>query len=274
LTRSTSGRTPSSDLVTYFEGDPTQQGTWQNEAIKHEGIINLAGESIFKRWTDQIKTRLRESRILTTRNIVDALDSASVKTSFLFNTSAVGYYGFRGDEELDESSSPGDDFLGRLCLDWEAEAHRAENFGVRVVITRFGIVLAKGGGALDQMVSMFRKFVGGPLGSGKQWFSWIHTHDLMRIFSFLLQHPETTGPVNCTSPQPVRNAELAHTLGKVLGRPSSMPTPGFMIKLIMGEFGSTLIKGQRVLPQRLLQSGFEFKFKQLHPALQDILHSK
>jgi uncharacterized protein (TIGR01777 family) len=270
LTRSAAGRTSDYERISFLEGDPTRKGLWQEEVAKHDGVINLAGASIFSRWTRTVKQSIRDSRILSTRHVVEALKSAG-KGAFLFNTSAVGYYGFRGDEELDENADPGQDFLALLALDWEAEARRAEEYGVRVVITRFGIVLGRDGGALAQMVPLFQKRLGGRLGSGKQWFSWIHQQDLNEIFIFLLHHPEMAGPVNCTAPCPVRNEELAHTLGKVLNRPASMPVPAFMIKVVLGEFGTMLLHGQRVVPRRLLKQGFLFKFGELYPALQNLL---
>jgi uncharacterized protein (TIGR01777 family) len=189
----------------------------------------------------------------------------------LFSTSAVGYYGFHEDDELDESSPPGDDFLATLGEEWESEAMRAQQKGARVVITRFGIVLGRGGGALQQMVTPFRRFVGGPLGSGRQWLSWIHMDDLVHAFIHLLGSPNHTGPFNVTTPCPVRNRDFAKILGRVLRRPSSMPTPALVIRLVLGEFGSVILKGQRVIPKRLLESGFSFRFPQLEEALRNLL---
>ncbi|MBN1472832.1 MAG: TIGR01777 family oxidoreductase, partial [Syntrophaceae bacterium] len=189
----------------------------------------------------------------------------------LFSTSAVGYYGFHQDEDLTENSAAGNDFLARLAHDWEQEALRAKEKGARIVITRFGIVLGKNGGALGQMIPLFKFFLGGPLGSGRQWFSWVHMQDLSEAFGFLLQHPEINGAVNLCSPQPVRNADLGKAIGRVLHRPSSMPAPGFMIKLILGEFGSVLLEGQRVIPRRLLDAGFKFKYADIEKALQNII---
>jgi uncharacterized protein len=255
--------------VFLIEGDPTQKGEWQESVGGHEIIINLAGASIFARWTKERKQNLRESRILTTRNIVDALDGGSIKT--FFSTSAIGYYGFHEDEELNEASLPGADFLAQLALDWEKEALRAQDLGIRVVLTRFGIVLGENGGALGQMIPMFKKYVGGRLGSGRQWFSWIHLEDLVHAFLFLVDHPEISGPVNFTAPNPVRNKELAAALGKILNRPAFMPAPGFMLRWVLGEFGSILLKGQKVLPQKLLQSGFRFRYPTIDKALEAIV---
>lgn len=252
-----------------IEGDPTQKERWQDAVRAHDVVINLAGASIFTRWTGEAKRSIRESRLLTTRNLVEALGEAEGK--HFFSTSAVGYYGFHGDEILTEDSPPGDDFLAQLARDWEKEAREAEKKGCRVIITRFGIVLGEKGGALGQMISLFRKYLGGPLGSGRQWFSWIHVEDLSQAFLFLLKHPEISGPVNFTAPLPVRNYEVARAIGKVMGKPSFLPVPGFMLKLILGEFGSVLLQGQRVIPQKLLKSGFQFHYPEIEPALRQII---
>jgi uncharacterized protein (TIGR01777 family) len=266
LTRSGKGETSG---VSWIEGDPTQKGKWQEAVKEHGVIINLAGASLFSRWTEEAKRMIRDSRILTTRHLVEAMDGGKGKT--LFSTSAIGYYGFHGDENLTEDSPAGGDFLAFLAKDWEAEAKEAEKKGCRVVITRFGIVLGEKGGALGQMIPLFNKYVGGPLGSGKQWFSWIHIEDLTRAFLFLLEHPEISGPVNFTAPNPVRNKELAQWLGRILGRPAFLPAPGFMLRLVLGEFGSILLEGQRVLPQKLVQAGFQFSYPEIDRALRQVI---
>ncbi len=266
LTRSGRGGIPDISLV---EGDPTQKGGWQAAVREHDAVINLAGASIFTRWTDEAKKMIRESRLLTTRNLVEALDGARVK--HFFSTSAVGYYGFHGDEVLTEESPPGVDFLAQLAQDWEKGAKEAEKKDCRVVISRFGIILGEKGGALGQMIPLFQKYLGGPLGSGNQWFSWIHIEDLTRAFLFLLEHPEISGPLNFTAPNPVRNRNLAKALGKAMGRPSFLPAPGFMLKLILGEFGSILLEGQKVIPQKLLKSGFQFHYPEIEQALQQVI---
>jgi len=249
-------------------GESMKPGKWQDAVAGHDVLINLAGASIFKRWTEAHKSLMRESRILTTRNLVDAIppDSGCV----LLSTSAVGYYGFSGDEKLDEKAPPGSDFLARLAQDWEAEAFRAREKGVRVVTHRFGIVLGSDGGALPLMALPFRFFVGGPVGSGQQWLSWIHVHDLCRAAYFVATNP-IDGPVNFTAPEPVRNREVGAAIGKALHRPSSFPVPGFMMKLILGEFGSVILKGQRVIPGVLEAAGFSFTFPDIESALRDLL---
>lgn len=235
-------------------------------------IINLAGASIFSRWTPEQKKILLSSRIETTRNLVEALPDNAKNVTF-FSTSAVGYYGFHEDEELTENLPAGNDFLAQLAYTWEQEALRAQNKGARVVITRFGIVLGKNGGALGQMIPLFKYFLGGPLGSGRQWFSWVHMDDLARAFIFLLKNTEIKGAVNLCSPEPVRNVDLGRAIGKILHRPSFIPAPGFMIKLILGEFGSVLLRGQRVIPRRLLDAGFQFKYPNMEEALKTIILS-
>jgi uncharacterized protein (TIGR01777 family) len=189
----------------------------------------------------------------------------------LCSTSAVGYYGFRGDEEITEDSTPGEDFLAGVCVDWENEAVKAVDKGIRVATTRFGIVLGKTGGALGQMIPAFKKFVGGPLGSGNQWFSWIHMEDLLNAFMFVFENQDIHGPVNFCSPNPVRNRDLARALGKVLSRPSFLTTPGFMLRLVLGEFGSVLLEGQRVIPAKLLKYGFSFRYPDISEALEDVV---
>jgi uncharacterized protein (TIGR01777 family) len=191
--------------------------------------------------------------------------------ALLCNTSAVGYYGFRGDEKLTEKDGPGDDFLAKVCGDWEKEAFKGVDKGIRVVATRFGIVLGKTGGALGKMISAFKKFVGGPLGSGMQWFSWVHMEDLLNAFLFVIEDKDISGPVNLCSPNPVRNRDLARALGEVLSRPSFLPTPAFVLRVVLGEFGSVLLEGQRVIPSVLLTRGFVFKYPDIVAALQEVI---
>lgn len=264
---------PAPDGISFLTGDPTQDGPWMALVPEHDWIINLAGASIFSRWSEAHKQEIFESRMSTTRNLVAALGSGDRRQLFC-STSAVGYYGPRGEEVLTEDSPPDAGFLGDLAKNWEAEALKAQDLGVRVVITRFGIVLGKDGGALGQMVPLFRKFLGGSIGSGVQWFSWIHQADHARAFRFIQEHPEITGPVNFTAPHPVRNLELARALGRVLHRPSFMPTPEFMLRLALGEFADTLLTGQQVLPKRLLDAGFTFKFPAIEVALENLLGEK
>jgi hypothetical protein len=258
--------------VAFIRGNPTREGPWQDQAAGYDIFINLAGASIFRRWTKEAKILMRESRLQTTRNLITAIEGRKGLDSVLLSTSAVGYYGFHGDEFLDEGSPPGNDYLAKMALDWEKEALRAEEFGVRVLTCRFGIVLGKGGGALAQMVPLFRKGLGSALGSGKQWFSWIHEKDLVNIFLFLLEQDSLSGPINFTAPEPVTNREFTKDLGKALGKSTFLPAvPGFVLRMIKGEFGSVLLQGQRVIPKKLLDAGFHFRFATIHEALPDLV---
>ena len=254
-------------------GDPTIRGAWQERVPEHEVFINLAGASIFTRWTDEAKRVIRDSRILTTRHLVEAMAPRKGKETHLFSTSGAGYYGYHEDEELSEESPPGTDFLAMLSREWEAEAVKAKEHGVRVVLCRFGIVMGRNGGMLGEIVPIFRMFLGANLGSGNQWLSWVHETDLARIFLFLLENRGLEGPLNCTAPEPVQNSEFTETLGKVLGVPTFLPpVPGFMLRLMKGEFGGVILEGQRVLPRRLLAAGFQFHHPTLKEALTEILN--
>jgi uncharacterized protein (TIGR01777 family) len=256
----------------FLQGDPKEPGIWQEELLEHDAVINLAGASIFKRWSRRARKIIRDSRVLTTRSVVEALAKGDGKGKVLVSTSAVGYYGSRDDDViLDENSPPGNDFLADLGCEWESEARRAEEFGVRVALARFGIVLGRTGGALKQMLPVFRKGLGSPLGSGKQWFPWIHEADLLNIMVFLLEKEHLSGPVNCTAPNAVTNREMSRTLARVLHRPLMPSVPGFLIKTVLGEFGNVILKGQRVIPKRLLDEGFSFQFPTLPEALKDLL---
>jgi len=272
LTRGVSSGQKPPKGVTYIRGDPTEQGPWQERAAENDIIINLAGASIFRRWTGEAKTLMRESRIRTTRNLVAALERRKGSDTVLLSTSAVGYYGFHGDETLDEGSLPGNDFLAILATDWENEAIRAEQYGARVLICRLGIVLGRGGGALAQILPLFRKGLGSVLGDGNQWFSWVHEQDLVNIFLFLLEQKSLSGPINVMAPEPVTNRDLTKALAKALGKSALLPAvPGFVVRMMKGEFGTVLLKGQRVIPKRLLDAGFHFRFATIQEALADLV---
>jgi uncharacterized protein (TIGR01777 family) len=258
--------------VSRVQGDSTKPGDWQDQLAEHEVVINLAGASIFQRWNSEVKRALRDSRILTTRNVVQALAARRGEETHLFSADAVGYYGFHGDEMVNEDNPPGTDFLAQLGADWEAEALKAQEHGARVVVTRFGLVMGQNGGVLGQLVPLFRRYLGSPLGSGKQWFSWVHEADLANMFLFLLERKDIEGAVNCTTPNPVRNKELTKTLARVLGRPVIMPfVPAFMLRLVLGEFANVIVEGQRVVPAKLLDNGFDFRYPELEGALRAIL---
>jgi uncharacterized protein len=272
LTRSIKSHPAALHGVSYVEGDPTQKGPWQEKVADQDVVINLAGASIFMRWNDAAKKRIWDSRIQTTKNLVEALSARKDKEVHLFSTSAVGYYGFHEDEVLDESSPSGEGFLAALSREWESAALKAKDYGVHVILMRFGIVLGRRGGALQQMIAPFKWWVGSPLGSGNQWFSWIHELDLVGIFLYLIKQKKMDGAVNCTAPNPVINRELTRVLGEVLDKPTFMPAvPGFVMNLMLGEFGSVLLKGQRVVPKKLLDAGFRFAFPDLRSALKDLL---
>jgi len=271
LTRSKKGPEEPDARITYIQGESIMPGPWQEYIKDCDIIINLAGATIFSNWNKKQKKLILESRVKTTQNVVQALRASAVKKVTLLSASAIGYYGFHKDEELDESAGPGDDFLASVTQAWETEALKAREKGARVVIARFGIVLGEKGGALSMMAPFFKLFIGGPLGKGRQWFSWIHIRDLVEIVVFLIEHPEISGPVNACSPHPLRNKDLAKALGKALCRPSFLRAPAFMVRLLLGEFGNVVLKGRRVLPRRLLQLGFVFQFPEIQGALADIL---
>ena len=246
---------------------------WWQAVDGADAVVNLAGESIAAgRWTARQKERIRESRVQATRALVQAIRAVDRKPAVLVSGSAVGYYGPRGDEVVDETTPPGDDFLSRVCVAWEAEARKAEDAGVRVALVRTGLVLAREGGALPRLVLPFRLWAGGPLGSGRQWMPWIHLDDLVGLIVFLIQGEGLEGPFNGTAPHPVANGDFARTLGKVLGRPAWLPAPAVALRLALGEMADALLlSGQRAVPRRALEAGFQFGFPEVEPALRDVL---
>ena len=240
---------------------------WQVEGF--DAVVNLAGANLSaKRWSPEFKKGLLDSRIETTRALVDAIGKASRKPRVLVNASAVGFYGGgRGDETLDESSAPGGDFLSGLTREWEAEAQKST---VRSVQLRTGIVLSKKGGALQPFLAPFKAFVGGPIGSGKQWFPWIHLADEVGAILWCLDH-DLSGPVNLVAPGIVHMKEFAKALGRALHRPSLFPVPGAALKLLLGEFAEVVLDGQRAVPKKLFDAGFRFRFTDVDDALRDLL---
>jgi hypothetical protein len=247
-----------------------EPGDWQQRLAECQVIVNLTGKNIFCRWTAHNKKLIHDSRIYSTRHIVQALPRNPEKTVTLINASAAGYYGFGADESKNEDEKPGTDFLARVCVDWEKEATRAEERGIRVVITRFGVVLGAGGGALAKMLPAFKLGVAGKLGTGRQWFSWIHMEDLTRAFLFLIEHEEFRGAVNLAAPNPVRNYEFTKTLGRIVRRPTILPIPTMVAKLVLGELSSVVLEGNRTIPARLKKSGFDFQYPDLEEALTEI----
>jgi uncharacterized protein (TIGR01777 family) len=261
---------------TVIEGDPMVAGPWMDAITDCDAVVNLAGENIFgKRWNDDYKRLLMDSRVKTTENVVAALtrrphtEAGVAKT--LVNASAVGYYGPHGDEELDEDSPPGDDLLARICVAWEKSALTAVVAGVRAVLLRIGVVLAREGGALATMMTPFKLGMGGPVGSGKQWLPWVHRADVVGLALFALDNAAAHGPINATSPNPATNREFSKALGRALHRPAFMPVPGFAMRLRFGGVAEVILEGQRVLPKQALRLGYQFQFPDLDAALADIL---
>ena len=236
-------------------------------------IINLAGASINKRWSEPYKQQLIKSRLDITRDVVSLINSLKTKPKLFISTSAIGYYGSQNNEYIDEDSTYIDDFTHELCNLWEQEAAKAEKLGVRTCITRLGVVLGKNGGALKEMLPAFKLGVGGKIGSGKQFFSWVHMDDVVNVFNFLIQDKSQTGKYNLTSPNPITNYDFTNELGKTLCRPTIFPLPAFVVKMIFGEMGEKLLlNGAAIYPKKLLDSGYSFKFKTIDLALKDILN--
>lgn len=236
-----------------------------------DALIHLAGEPVAQRWNDRVKQRIRGSRIDSTRHLVNALSTQSHRPGVFLCASAIGYYGPRGDEILTEASGPGNDFLARVTLDWEHAAALAEALGIRVVRLRTGVVLGKDGGALAKMLPPFRFGLGGRIGSGKQWMSWIHIDDLIHLILFAIATPSVSGPINGTAPKPVTNREFTNALGTALHRPAIMPVPGFALTLLFGEMAGAILASQRVIPGAALDAGFRFQYPELRAALAAIL---
>ena len=238
-----------------------------------EVVFHLAGEPVAQgRWTRAKKARLRDSRVTGTRNLVRTLAKLEHKPRTLISASAVGYYSDRGDETLDESASPGKDFLAEICVAWEEESQKAADAGIRVVNLRIGIVLGSGGGALAKMLTPFKFGLGSSLGHGRQWMSWLHLDDLIGIMLFAARCDQIRGPINATAPNPVTNRQFTKALGKALRRPTVLPSvPGIVLRLGMGEFASVLLASQKAIPRAAQAAGYEFVHSQLEEALQDIL---
>jgi uncharacterized protein (TIGR01777 family) len=252
---------------------PAESGSWQESVARCDGVVNLAGAPIAEeRWTPARKQEILDSRKLGTEKIVGAIAGANPKPSVLVNSSAIGYYGASETATFDETSPAGEDFLAQVCQVWEAEAEKVKQTGTRLVIVRTGIVLGMGG-ALGKMLLPFKLFAGGPLGSGRQWFSWIHRDDLVNLILRSLAQPEMQGVYNATAPNPVRMDEFCKVLGEAINRPSWLPVPGFALEALLGDAAQVVLEGQQVLPKRTLESGFEYKYPTVLPAVQQILTS-
>jgi uncharacterized protein (TIGR01777 family) len=235
-----------------------------------DAVIHLAGEPIAQRWNDEVKQKIRESRTAGTRNLVQALSTVRQRPAVLICGSAIGYYGSRGDEILTESSAPGSGFIADVCVAWEKEADLAESLGIRLVKLRTGVVLGANGGALAKMLPPFKAGMGGKLGSGNQWMSWVHIDDLVGIIQHFLGNTGR-GPVNGTSPNPVTNADFTKALGHALSRPAVVPVPAFTLKFMFGEMCELMLASQRVLPKTAEAAGYAFRYPTLEPALANIL---
>jgi uncharacterized protein len=249
-----------------FEGPPPAEAF---DAV--DAVVHLAGESVTGRWTEEKKQSIRDSRVVGTANLVKAIVRLETRPQVLVSASAIGYYGDRGEDELTEDSAPGDDFLADVCQQWEKEAGKVEWGGVRSARVRVGIVLGPGGGALGAMLTPFRLGVGGPLGSGQQWWSWVHRDDLIALILYLIEHPDFSGSVNGTAPGPLRQKDFAKVLGRVLWRPALLPAPAFALKIALGGFSTELLSSKHVLPKTTEELGFHFQYPQLEGALRQVL---
>ena len=252
---------------------------WKQAVANADAVIHLAGESVAgQKWTPEYKAKIRASRVDSTRQLADVMRQGERKPSVFVSTSAIGYYGDRKDEAVTEKSAPASDFLAEVCVAWEAEARRAEEAGIRVALMRVGVVLGQGG-ALEKMLhptplplNPYKLGMGGPIGSGKQWTSWIHLDDVIGLYTWAMQNTEVRGAVNVTAPAPVTSADFAHLLGRVYNRPSVVPVPAFALRLMLGEFAESILTGQKVLPSVAEKLGYTFRFPTLEPALRSLLH--
>jgi uncharacterized protein len=262
-------RFPQAEIVGYT---PLQSGEWQKSISGCDAVVNLAGEPIAeKRWTPAQKQTILDSRKLGTQKIVEAISQAEVKPQVLINASAIGYYGTSETAKFDETSPAGTDFLAEVCTAWETAAQAVTASGTRLVILRMGIVLGENGGALGKMLAPFSAFVGGPIGSGKQWFSWIHRDDVVKLIITAITDTQMQGVYNATAPNPVTMQDFAQTLGTVMSRPSWLPVPNFALEAMLGEGAIVVLQGQQVIPTQTIAQGFNFQYPQLQPALTAIL---
>lgn len=262
-----------SDVEAFTWSDPLSTLAPESALAGADSVIHLLGEPIAQRWSDDVKRKIRDSRALGTRNLVAGfLEVPEAKRpQVLVSQSAMGYYGPHGDERLTEKASPGDDFLAEVVQAWEAEAQAAEDLGLRVVVTRTGLVLDYHGGALAKMLPPFRAGIGGPVGSGRQYIPWIHLADMVGALLFCLDHDTASGPMNLSAPDPATNRDFSRALGRALHRPAIMPVPPVALKLLYGEMAEIVLEGQRAVPERLLELGYEFRHPDLDEALRDAL---
>ncbi len=269
---------PADGRFQVVEGDPATPGPWQEQLLDCDAVCALAGEPIVgRRWTADFKERAEKSRVEGCRLIAQGIGRLPEgrRPGLVVAASAIGYYGPHGDESLDEETGPGSDFLAQLCVRWENAAGEAAIHGARVINARIGVVLGEGGGALAKMVPAFKAFVGGPIGSGSQYMSWIHLLDAVGLLLFCLdsEHPALRGPVNVTAPEPVTMREFARNLGQALHRPAALPVPSLAVRLLFGESADVLLTGQRVLPRRAREFGYAFRYPTLPEALKAVFSS-
>ncbi len=266
---------PKIEIIPYIA---TESGDWQKEICGCDAVINLAGEPISERWTGEAKRAIVASREIGTEKIVEAISRservatalADQKPKVLINSSAIGYYGTSETASFDENSPPGDDFLADVCKKWETAAQKVKDYGTRLVILRTGIVLGNGG-ALGKMIPPFKLFAGGPIGSGRQWFSWIHRDDLINLIIYCLDRQGISGTFNATAPNPVRMKEFCQILGEVMNRPSWLPVPDFALEILLGEGAKIVLEGQEVLPKATQAIGFDYRYPNLEAALEEIV---
>ncbi len=257
--------------VQVVKWDGRTPGAWYSEIEGADAIINLAGESIGgKRWTSKQKQKILESRVNATRALIESINRAKKKPPVLINGSAVGYYGHVESEDVTESHARGNGFLAEVCEAWERVALAARQYGTRVVLLRTAVVIGEGSVALEKLSLPFKLYVGGPVGSGKQWFPWIHVNDVVRVIQFAIESESISGPLNLAAPEPVTMKQFCQVLGKAMRRPSWAPVPGFVLKIALGEMSSMILTGQKVVPSKLLQHGYSFIFPKLDDALAGI----
>lgn len=261
--------------LTQVEWDGKNQGRWSAFVDGADAVINLCGEPVAARpWTKEEKQKIVSSRVESTRAIVQAVQKAQKKPALFMNASGTGFYGDRGEEMITESAGPGIGFLADTCVQWESEAAQAENPETRVILLRLGAVLEKNGGMLAKVIPPFQFFMGGPIGPGTQWLPWIHREDAAGLIVHLLNAPEVQGPVNCTAPEPIIMKHFCAALGRTLHRPSWLPVPSFAVRIMAGEMSEMVLSSQRVIPAKLMRSGYQFKYPVVEKALAAILEGK
>lgn len=258
--------------VSFVYADLMKTGEWQKALAEHDIVVNLVGVNLFQRWNKNIKKSIYDSRIISTANIINSFREGKTEGKLLINASAVGYYGLKGNEIITESAGAGEDFLATVCSDWEKEALKGEDRNLRIVLIRLGSVFGADGGAFPLLAKNYKLLLGGKLGSGKQWFPWIHVDDVAGIVLKAIADKKMSGPYNCTAPGIVTNGEFTKIMAKAVKRPVLIPfVPGFVLRIVLGEFGSFLTGGQRAVPDKLKKEGYRFMFPELKGALEDLL---